>query len=579
MIVKYLGRREWALFALSVVFIVAQVYLDLRIPEYMSDITLALENGESSDVIVKSGVGMVSCALLSLGASLCAGYLIATISTSLSRKLRLMLLDQVQSFSPEEVERFSVASLVTRSTNDVTQIQMFVGRALQVTVKSPIMAVWAIYKISSSSWEWTVATAVGVIVLFSVMLVVIWLSMRHYRRIQELTDSINREARDGINGVRVIRAYNAEAFQNQRFDETSEELLDRNMAVLRIMFPMFTMTSAITNFLTLAIYWIGASLISAAGETETQMVLFSDMIVFSSYAIQVLRAFMLVSEIIRMYPRASVSMRRVMEVIGCEPRRSEGAEAGGERSGEVEFRHVCFSYPGAGREALHDVSFKVGRGQTLAIIGPSGSGKSTIAKLILRTYDATSGEVLVDGMGVGGYRREALTSRISYVPQESIIFTGTVRDNVNYGDTSGQRDDDDVWKALDVAQASEFIRGMPGGLDAMISQYGKNLSGGQRQRISIARGICRHSGILVLDDPFSALDFKTDRRLRSALKEEMKGATVVMIAQRIGTIMDADVIVVVDEGKVVGVGTHSELMKGCRLYRDIAVSQMTEGTL
>ncbi len=579
MIVKYLGKKEWALFVLSVLFIFAQVYLDLKIPEYMSDITLALENGESSDVIVRSGVGMVVCALLSLVASLCAGYLTARISTTLSRRLRLMMLDQVNGFSPEDVDHFTVASLITRSTNDITQIQQFVGRALQVIVKSPIMAVWAILKISGSSWEWTAATAVGVIILFGVMLVVIRLSMRHFRRIQELTDSVNRETRNGINGVRVVRAYNAEEFQAQRFDWTSEELLRSNLSVLRIMFPMYTISSAMTNFLTLAIYWIGAALISATGDVDEQMVLFSDMIVFSSYAIQVLRAFMLVSEILRMYPRASVSLNRVKEVIDHRPRMREGSEEEGGPAGTVEFRNVSFRYPGAGGDALKDVSFKVGKGQTLAIIGPTGSGKTTLAKLMLRIYDAGSGEVLVDGKEVGRYRREALTSRISYVPQRSIIFTGTVRDNVNYGDTSDLRDDGDVWRALEVAQAADFVRVMPDGLDSQISQQGKNLSGGQRQRISIARGVCRRSEILILDDSFSALDFKTDKRLRSALKKELKDTTVVMIAQRIGTIMDADVIVVLDEGKVVGIGTHKELMRDCALYRDIAISQMTEGTI
>ncbi|MBR7005990.1 MAG: ABC transporter ATP-binding protein [Candidatus Methanomethylophilaceae archaeon] len=579
MIVKYLGKKEWALFVLSVLFIFAQVYLDLKIPEYMSDITLALENGESSNVIVRSGVGMVVCALLSLVASLSAGYLTARISTTLSRRLRLMMLDQVNGFSPEDVDHFTVASLITRSTNDITQIQQFVGRALQVIVKSPIMAAWAILKISGSSWEWTAATAVGVIILFGVMLVVIRLSMRHFRKIQELTDSVNRETRNGINGVRVVRAYNAEEFQAQRFDWTSEELLRSNLSVLRIMFPMYTISSAMTNFLTLAIYWIGAALISATGDVDEQMVLFSDMIVFSSYAIQVLRAFMLVSEILRMYPRASVSLNRVKEVIDHQPRMREGSEEEGGPAGTVEFRNVSFRYPGAGGDALKDVSFKVGKGQTLAIIGPTGSGKTTLAKLMLRIYDAGSGEVLVDGKEVGRYRREALTSRISYVPQRSIIFTGTVRDNVNYGDTSDLRDDGDVWRALEVAQAADFVRVMPDGLDSQISQQGKNLSGGQRQRISIARGVCRRSEILILDDSFSALDFKTDKRLRSALKKELKDTTVVMIAQRIGTIMDADVIVVLDEGKVVGIGTHKELMRDCALYRDIAISQMTEGTI
>ena len=540
MIVKYLGKKEWALFVLSVLFIFAQVYLDLKIPEYMSDITLALENGESSNVIVRSGVGMVVCALLSLVASLSAGYLTARISTTLSRRLRLMMLDQVNGFSPEDVDHFTVASLITRSTNDITQIQQFVGRALQVIVKSPIMAAWAILKISGSSWEWTAATAVGVIILFGVMLVVIRLSMRHFRKIQELTDSVNRETRNGINGVRVVRAYNAEEFQAQRFDWTSEELLRSNLSVLRIMFPMYTISSAMTNFLTLAIYWIGAALISATGDVDEQMVLFSDMIVFSSYAIQVLRAFTLVSEILRMYPRASVSLNRVKEVIDHQPRMREGSEEEGGPAGTVEFRNVSFRYPGAGGDALKDVSFKVGKGQTLAIIGPTGSGKTTLAKLMLRIYDAGSGEVLVDGKEVGRYRRKALTSRISYVPQRSIIFTGTVRDNVNYGDTSDLRDDGDVWRALEVAQAADFVRVMPDGLDSQISQQGKNLSGGQRQRISIARGVCRRSEILILDDSFSALDFKTDKRLRSALKKELKDTTVVMIAQRIGTIMDAD---------------------------------------
>ncbi|MBR6204106.1 MAG: ABC transporter ATP-binding protein [Candidatus Methanomethylophilaceae archaeon] len=579
MILKHLGRREWALFAASVAFIVLQVYLDLRIPEYMSQITFALENGTSTGVVLDCGVGMLACAFLSVVASLAAGYLIADVASSLSRKLRLKMLDQVQSFSPEDVDRFSVASLITRSTNDISQVQQFVGRALQVTVKSPIMAVWAILKISGSAWEWTVATAVAVVILTSVILLVIWRSMKYFKRIQVLKDAVNRETRESITGVRVVRAYNAEGFQTEKFDDASDALLQNNMSVLRIMFPMFTMTSVVTNFLTLSIYWIGAGLIMASGNEEEQMMLFANMIVFSSYAIQVLRAFVMMTEIIRGYPQASVSAKRIEEVIESEPRIKDGTKDGGGSPGEIEFRNVSFSYPGSSAKVLDDVSFKVAKGQTLAIIGPTGCGKSTVVKLMQRVYDVSSGQILVGGMDVREYRRDSLESRFSYVPQKSIIFTGTVRDNVNYGDTAPERDDRDVWRALEISQASEFVKELPGGLDATVSQQGKNLSGGQKQRLSIARGICRGAEICVLDDSFSALDFKTDKALRTALKKELHGSTIVMVAQRIGTIMDADVIVVLDGGRVAGIGTHRELMEGCELYRDIAVSQMTEGTV
>ncbi len=579
MIIKYLSRREWSLFAVSVALIVFQVFLALRIPEYMSEITFALQNGTSTNVILECGAGMLACALLSLVASLSSGYLIADVAASMSRTLRLKMLDQVQRFSPEDVDRFSVASLITRSTNDISQVQQFVGRALQVTVKSPILAVWAILKISGSAWEWTVATAVAVVVLTSVILLVIWKSMKYYHRIQELTDSVNRETRESITGVRVIRAYNADGFQAKKFDSASDDLLRNNLSVLHIMFPMFTMTSVVTNFLTLSIYWIGAGLIVATDNVEEQMMLFSDMIVFSSYAIQVLRAFVMVTEIIRGYPRASVSAKRIEEVIEREPRIQDGDSEGGDRSGEIEFRNVSFRYPENDAEVLRGVSFKIGRGQTLAIIGPTGCGKSTVVKLMQRIYDADSGNVIVDGVDVREYRRESLESKFSYVPQTSIIFTGTVRDNVNYGDTSEDRSDDDVWRALEAAQATEFVKEMREGLDSVVSQQGKNLSGGQRQRISIARAVCRRAEICILDDSFSALDFKTDKAVRKALKKELAGHTVIMVAQRIGSIMDADVIVVLDQGRVVGTGTHKELMESCELYREIAVSQMTEGTI
>ncbi|MBR4504317.1 MAG: ABC transporter ATP-binding protein [Candidatus Methanomethylophilaceae archaeon] len=579
MILKYLTKREWALFALAAAFIIAQVYLDLRIPEYMSEITYGLQSGTSSEEIARCGLEMLGCALLSLGCSMCTGYLIANVSSSMSRNIRLKLLDKIQSFSPEDVDRFSVASLITRSTNDITQVQQFVARALQTVVRSPIMAVWAIAKISGSAWEWTFVTALAVVIMMTVIMLVIWRSMKYYERIQKHIDTVNRDTRESITGVRVIRAYNADEFQMRKFSEASELLLKDNLSVLRIMFPMFTITSVLTNFLTMAIYWIGATLIAKEGDVEAQMILFSDMIVFSSYAIQVLRAFMMMTEIIRAYPRASISAKRIEEVLDSEPRIKGGSSEGGKDGGTIEFRDVSFGYPGSNVQTIKNISFGVGKGQTLAIIGPTGCGKSTVAKLMQRIYDADSGQILIDGTDVRDYSREALASRFSYVPQSTVIFTGTVRDNVNYGDTAPDRSDDDVWRALETAQATGFVRRMSDGLDSQVSQRGKNLSGGQRQRIAIARAVCRRAEICILDDSFSALDFKTDKDLRAALRKEMAGSTVVIVAQRIGTIMDADVIVVMEEGRVQGIGTHGELMENCPLYREIAVSQMTEGTL
>ncbi|AGI85504.1 Lipid A export ATP-binding/permease protein MsbA [Candidatus Methanomethylophilus alvi Mx1201] len=576
MILKYFRKRDWALTAALVVFIICQVYLDLEIPGYMNDITYAIQTGSGTDVVKEYGTDMVLCAFLSLGFSVAAGFCATNIAASLGRTLRERQFDRVQEFSMQDMDRFSAASLITRSTNDVYHLMVFTARGLQIVIKSPILATWALLKISGKNWEWTAATAAAVVVLVAVVAVTMWYTVPRFKKIQWLTDGINRATRENLDGIRVIRAYNAEEYQQKKFDKANDDLLENNVANAHAMAPMHPITSSLNNFLTLAIYWIGAGLIAAAGSTGDKMVLFSDMIVFSSYAMQVVSAFMLMIGIIRGLPRAMVAAGRVEEVIEAEPSIKDGGFDGvTDAEGEVEFRDVGFSYPDAEGPAIEKVSFKVGKGQTLAIIGPTGSGKSTLVNLIPRFYDATGGQVLVDGIDVREYDQKALRRRIGYVPQSAVIFSGSVEYNVNYGDTSADRTEDDVRKALEIAQGIDFVEKMEGGMDGHVSQYGRNVSGGQKQRICIARAVCKRPEILIFDDTFSALDFKTDLALRESLKRETAGTTNIIVAQRIGTIMDADRIIVLDKGKVVGDGTHDRLMKECGIYRNIAMSQMT----
>ncbi len=576
MILKYFRKRDWALTAALVVFIICQVYLDLEIPGYMNDITYAIQTGSGTDVVKEYGTDMVLCAFLSLGFSVAAGFCATNIAASLGRTLRERQFDRVQEFSMQDMDRFSAASLITRSANDVYHLMVFTARGLQIVIKSPILATWALLKISGKNWEWTAATAAAVVVLVAVVAVTMWYTVPRFKKIQWLTDGINRATRENLDGIRVIRAYNAEEYQQKKFDKANDDLLENNVANAHAMAPMHPITSSLNNFLTLAIYWIGAGLIAAAGSTGDKMVLFSDMIVFSSYAMQVVSAFMLMIGIIRGLPRAMVAAGRVEEVIEAEPSIKDGGFDGvTDAEGEVEFRDVSFSYPDAEGPAIEKVSFKVGKGQTLAIIGPTGSGKSTLVNLIPRFYDATGGQVLVDGIDVREYNQKALRRRIGYVPQSAVIFSGSVEYNVNYGDTSADRTEDDVRKALEIAQGIDFVEKMEGGMDGHVSQYGRNVSGGQKQRICIARAVCKRPEILIFDDTFSALDFKTDLALRESLKRETAGTTNIIVAQRIGTIMDADRIIVLDKGKVVGDGTHDRLMKECGIYRDIAMSQMT----
>ena len=576
MILKYFRKRDWALTAALVVFIICQVYLDLEIPGYMNDITYAIQTGSGTDVVKEYGTDMVLCAFLSLGFSVAAGFCATNIAASLGRTLRERQFDRVQEFSMQDMDRFSAASLITRSTNDVYHLMVFTARGLQIVIKSPILATWALLKISGKNWEWTAATAAAVVVLVAVVAVTMWYTVPRFKKIQWLTDGINRATRENLDGIRVIRAYNAEEYQQKKFDKANDDLLENNVANAHAMAPMHPITSSLNNFLTLAIYWIGAGLIAAAGSTGDKMVLFSDMIVFSSYAMQVVSAFMLMIGIIRGLPRAMVAAGRVEEVIEAEPSIKDGGFDGvTDAEGEVEFRDVSFSYPDAEGPAIEKVSCKVGKGQTLAIIGPTGSGKSTIVNLIPRFYDATGAQVLVDGIDVREYDQKALRRRIGYVPQSAVIFSGSVEYNVNYGDTSADRTEDDVRKALEIAQGIDFVEKMEGGMDGHVSQYGRNVSGGQKQRICIARAVCKRPEILIFDDTFSALDFKTDLALRESLKRETAGTTNIIVAQRIGTIMDADRIIVLDKGKVVGDGTHDRLMKECGIYRNIAMSQMT----
>ena len=578
MILKYLGRRDWIWVIACVAFIVCQVYFDLRIPEYMSEITDHIQMGMGSDIVARDGLAMVVCSLLSLAASLCAGAMSARTAACLSRNLRRLEFERVQSFSKQDINSFSAASLITRSTNDVYHIQGFTARGLQISVKAPIMAVWALSKINAGAFEWTAVTAIALIVLVMVIILLVKLNFPFMKRIQWLMDGVNRSTRENLEGLRVIRAYNAEGYQQEKFDRANEDLLKNNLTAVRIMAPLHPISSSLMNFLTLAIYWIGAGIIVSTSSQAEQMTLFSDMIVFTTYATQVVMSVMMLTGIFRGLPRAMVSASRIEEVIEHEPAIRDGPGVGDtEQKGTVEFRDVAFSY-GDDREVVSDISFKVEAGQTFAIIGPTGSGKTSLVNLIPRMYEATSGSVMVDGHDVKEYGLRELRSRIGYVPQSAVIFSGSVKENVNYGEGANDRSEDDIRRALDIAQASSFVDSMSEGMDSFISQHGRNVSGGQKQRISIARAVCREPEIYIFDDTFSALDYRTDRDLRAALKRETSGHTTIIVAQRIGTIMDADRIIVLENGRIVGDGDHASLMNDCPLYREIAESQLSEGS-
>ena len=578
MILRYLNPRQWVLVCVCAIFIGFQVYLDLRIPEYMNAMTDAILDGTAEDLMWSYGARMAGCALLSLGASLVAGLIAAYITSQLCKELRKRQFDKVQTFSSEDVGEFTIASLITRSTSDVYQIQVFVARGLLVFTKAPILAVWAIMKIAGRNWEWTAATAMTAIIIIIVVLFIINRSRIYFRKVQWLTDSINRVTGESIDGVRMVRAYNAEDYQLDKLEKANEDLIRNNLTTLKYTSVMYPFTSAMQNFLTLSIYWIGAGLISSAPNNAEQLLLFSDMIVFTSYALQVVAAFLMIAGMMRMLPRATVASQRIQEVIECKPSIMDGTETEcvSGKEGDIRMEGVTFTYPGSKHPAVKDITLEVKKGETLALIGPTGSGKSTVARLICRLYDPQEGSVEVSGRDVREYKQASLHNQFGYVPQNAVIFTGSVRYNVNYGRHSDERTDEDIWDALDVAQSTEFVKAMDEGLDSPISQHGRNLSGGQKQRIGIARAICKRPEIYIFDDSFSALDFKTDRALRSALRRKTADSTVIIVAQRVGTIMDADRIVVMDGGEIVGIGTHDELMESCPLYNSIAKMQFSE---
>lgn len=581
-IFKYLKQKEWILIVASIVFIAGQVWLDLKLPDFMSEITTLVQTkGSETSEIWAAGGKMLLCALGSMILSVVVGYFAARVATSLSKELRKGVFDKTLSFSMEEINGFSTASLITRSTNDITQIQQTVAMGLQVMIKAPILAVWAILKITGKSWEWSAATGVAVVALLIMIGSIIIFVLPKFKVVQKMTDNLNRVTREGLTGIRVVHAYNAQEYQEEKFEKANKDLTDTNLLVNRLMAIMQPGMSLIMSGLTLSIYWIGAHLIMNAGGMD-RIGLFSDMVVFSSYAMQVVMAFMLLAMTFIMLPRASVSAARINEVLDTPQTITDGEMQSSPKGieGEIELRNVSFKYPDAGEYVLKDISFTAHKGETVAFIGSTGSGKSTLINLIPRFYDATEGEVIVDGINVKEYTQEALHNKFGYVSQKAVLFSGTVKSNVAYGD-NGQISptDEDIKKAVEIAQGKEFVEKMDGEYNADIAQGGTNLSGGQKQRLSIARAVSRNPEILIFDDSFSALDYKTDRQLRSTLKKETKDATTLIVAQRIGTIKDADKIIVLDEGKIVGMGAHSELLETCKTYQEIAYSQLSKEEL
>ena len=581
-LLKKLTKKDMALAGLAFLLILAQVYLNLTMPDYMSDMTVLVQTeGSAMADILAAGGKMLLCAVGSLLTAACIAVCAAKISANFSANLRGQVFDRVQSFSMEEIGRFSTSSLITRSTNDITQVQMVLVLGLEVFLKAPVTAVWAICKIAGKSWQWTATTGIAVIILLCIVGTCVMVAMPKFRKLQILTDNINRVTRENLTGLRVVRAYNAEDYQETKFEKANDELKCTQLFANRTMTILMPGIMLVMNGLTLAVYWVGAYLIKDAG-MQDKLTLFSDMIVFSQYAMQVVMAFMMLVMIFVLVPRASVAAKRINEVLDTEPAIEDGAEteAKAGMTGEVEFRHVSFKYPDAEKNVLEDITFTAHKGDTVAFIGSTGCGKSTVINLIPRFYDATEGEVLVDGMNVKEYTQEALRNRIGYVSQKAILFSGTVAGNVAYGENGGKpAGREDIIDAVHTAQADEFVEKLPDTYDGFVAQGGSNLSGGQKQRISIARAICRHPEIMIFDDSFSALDYKTDRILRQTLDEKCGDTTRLIVAQRIGTIRDADKIIVLDEGRIAGMGTHDELMKNCEVYRQIAFSQLSKEEL
>ena len=577
-LIKEFKKKDFILILFCVVLIVFQVWLDLKLPDYMSKVTTLVQTeGTKISEVLKQGGYMLLCAGGSLVSAFIVGYMTSYISATFSKRTRKTLFEKVQSFSMEEIKKFRTSSLITRTTNDITNIQMFISMGLQMLIKAPITAVWAILKILGKGWQWSLATGTAVFVLLTVIVILMITVLPKFKIVQKLIDNINELTRENLNGIRVIRAFNAEKYQENKFEKGNDKLTKTqtfNQKMMSIMSPTMYL---IMNVLTLSIYTIGSSLLSNAGMFD-RLTIFSNMVVFSSYAMQVIMSFLMLAMIFIMYPRASVSATRINEVLNTNTKIIDGNFNGNTKTvGEIEFKNVSFKYPDADEYILKNISFKINRGETLAIIGSTGSGKSTIVNLIMRFYDATDGEILIDGINIKEYKQEALYEKIGYVPQKAVMFNGSVKYNVGYG--KNKIDDKKIKEACKIAQASEFVEKMPNKYDSNVSQGGTNISGGQKQRLAIARAIAKSPEIFVFDDSFSALDYKTDYVLRKELKRSTKNATNIIIAQRIGTIINADKIIVLDKGKTVGMGTHKELLKKCKVYKEIALSQLTKEEL
>lgn len=581
-LLKKMGKREVLMAVLCALLVLGQVYFDLTLPDYMTDLTMMLNTaGSETSDILNVGLKMLGCTLASAALAIGCGYLSAKTASGFSYTVREKLFNHVMDMGSEEMQDFSIPSLITRTTNDITQIQMIVSMGLQVIIKSPIMAVWAVIKILGKNWELSAVTAAFVVVICVFVLAVMATCIPRFRIVQKLTDKINRVARENLTGINVVHAFNAEKYQNDKFDVPSKEMMNTQLKNQRMFALMMPVMNIGMNGLTLAIYWLGAVLIQQIALTAVQdrITLFSNVVVFSTYATYVVMSFMMLVMIFMMLPAAQVSAERINEVLERDVNIKEGSVSEGREQGTVEFKNVSFRYPHASEDELSNISFKINKGQTLAIIGATGSGKTTLISLIPRFYDATAGEVLVDGVNVKNYKFDTLYDKLGYVTQKAVLFAGSIRENVFFGESATPETDEELKNAIELSQAEEFVDKLPDGTEHMISQMGRNVSGGQKQRLSIARALSRKPEILVFDDSFSALDYKTDAKLREGLNEKLKDTTKIIVAQRISTIRHADKIIVLDRGEAVGMGTHEELMKNCDVYKEIALSQLSAAEL
>ena len=580
-LIKNMRRKEKEMALLCLVFVVVQIYFDLRLPDYMTELTMLIKTSGTTADIAAVGLKMLGCTAASAVLAIACGFLAAKTASGFSFAVREKLFRHVMDIGSEEMQDFSIPSLITRTTNDITQIQMIIAMGLQMMIKAPIMAVWAIIKILGKSWELSAVTAAFVVVLFTTVLLIMGSCIPRFRLVQKMTDKINRVARENLTGINVVHAFNAEEFQNEKFDGPSRGMMDLQMKNQKLFALVQPSMSLGMNGLALAIYWVGAALVNSIAVTDmaARLTMFSEVLVFSTYATYIVMSFMMLAMIFMLLPQAQVSAERINEVLDRKASIREGSVQTGAETGTVEFRNVSFRYPHASGDALTNIDFKVNRGETLAIIGATGSGKTTLVQLIPRFYDATEGAVLIDGVNVKDYSFDALYDKLGYVTQKAVLFSGTVRDNILFGESAAGSDSENLESAIALSQAKEFVDKLPDGTNYEIEQLGRNVSGGQKQRLSIARALARKPEILVFDDSFSALDYRTDAKLREGLNRELHDVTKIIVAQRISTIRHAEKILVLDRGEIAGMGTHDELMQFCKVYREIATSQLSAAEL